>query len=181
MGSLFHVMQTLTHTLKELKNTLSHTVARAPSPPRHRKTLGWSGSRSESLHSGTRQRCGPRWWGGAVSLLPGGKVQRQGRGPGREGHLTAVGSGWAHEGPSWSIPEGLAHLAGAAALWRCPWAGRPRWGPGGRAQSRVSLQTPLQSMVLVRLGREDLVAHPPSRLDVASVARMRGFTTAGGS
>lgn len=78
MGSLFHVMQTLTHTLKELKNTLSHTVSVPPSPAETQKDTWLSGLGSESLHSGTRQRCGPRWWRGAVSFLPGGKVQRRG-------------------------------------------------------------------------------------------------------
>lgn len=181
VGSLFHVMQTLTHTLKELKNTLSHTVSVPPSPAETQKDTWLSGSGSESLHSGTRQRCGPRWWGGAVSLLPGGKVQRQGRGP-RQGRstLTAVGSGWARQGPSWSVSEGLAHPAGATALWRCPWAGRPRWGPGGSAQSRASSRRHFRAWSLCASGRIWLRI-PPSRLDVASVARMRGFTTVGGS
>lgn len=41
VGSLFHFMQTLTHTLKELKNnTLNHTVSVPTAPSRHRKTLG---------------------------------------------------------------------------------------------------------------------------------------------
>jgi hypothetical protein len=40
-ASLFHFMQTLTHTLRELKNnTLTHTVSVPHFPMRHGKTLG---------------------------------------------------------------------------------------------------------------------------------------------
>lgn len=88
MGSLFHVMQTLTHTLKELKNTLSHTVSVPPSPAETQKDTWLSGSGSESLHSGTRQRCGPRWWGARCPFSREGKCRDRAEAPGREGPLS---------------------------------------------------------------------------------------------
>ena len=67
VGSLFHCMQTLTHTRKELKNTLNHKVSVPPSPPETQKDTWlirepppWNkDGGSESLHPGTRQQCGP--------------------------------------------------------------------------------------------------------------------------
>lgn len=73
-------MQTRTHTLKELKNTLNHTVSVPYLPPdteRHLAEWGW----------GLRVQRPPSWdkvavWAQvvveAVSFLPRGKVQRQG-------------------------------------------------------------------------------------------------------
>lgn len=39
-ASLFHFMQTLTHTLRDLKNTLTHMTSVPHLPMRHRETLG---------------------------------------------------------------------------------------------------------------------------------------------
>lgn len=39
-ASLFHFMQTLTHTLRELKNTLTHMASIPHLPMRHGETLG---------------------------------------------------------------------------------------------------------------------------------------------
>lgn len=101
MGSLFHVMQTLTHTLKELKNTLSHTVFVPPSPAETQKNTWLSGSGSESLHSGTRQRCGPRWWWGRGVLSPGRKSAETGPRP-QAGKVHSH-SGWQRVGLSGSF------------------------------------------------------------------------------
>ena len=181
MGSLFHVMQTLTHTLKELKNTLSHTVSVPPSPAKIQKDTWLSGSGSESLHSGTRQRCGPRWWGARCPFSREEKCRDGAEAPGREGplsqRLAAGGPIRVLPGPflkAWPIQQGTA------ALWRCPWAGHARWGPGAHTQSRASSRRHFRAWSLCASGRIWLRI-PPSRLDVASVARMRGFTTVGGS
>lgn len=39
-ASLFHFMQTLTHTLRDLKNTLTHMTSVPHLPMRHGETLG---------------------------------------------------------------------------------------------------------------------------------------------
>ena len=91
-------------------------------------------------------------------------MQRWGRGP-RQGRstLTAVGSGWAHQGPSWSISEGLAHPAGDCSALEVPLGWPCEVGSRGPRSVPGLVQTPLQSVVLMRIG-EDLVAHPPQQV-----------------
>lgn len=103
VGSLFHGMQTLTHTLKELKNTLNHEVSIPPSPPETQKNA-WL---IQEPPPWNKAAVWARGWGGvgAASFLSRGKAQRQGRGPRQGGStLTAIGSGCANQGPSQSLP-----------------------------------------------------------------------------
>lgn len=103
VGSLFHGMQTLTHTLKELKNTLNHEVSIPLSPPETQKNA-WL---IQEPPPWNKAAVWARGWGGvgAASFLSRGKAQRQGRGPRQGGStLTAIGSGCANQGPSQSLP-----------------------------------------------------------------------------
>lgn len=160
-----------------------------PDTERHLAEWGW----------GLRVQKPPSWdkaavWAQvvveAVSFLPRGKVQRRGQGP-RQGGLILTATGRVGQPGSFQVlPRGPAWLwAGSSGEAQEPRRHRGRLGDMGSsalgsgapgAQSRPSSERHLRAWSLCASGRI-WFRIPPSRLDVASVARMRGFTTVGGS
>lgn len=169
-------MQTLTHTRKELKNTLNRTGSVSQPPPqdagRHLADgSGSEGPRASILEQGSS--VGPGGAGGSV-LSPQRKSAETGPRP-QAGRLHSH-SHWQRVGQAGSFP--LRPLkAGPGRLWASALGGvgtevPPGW-PGAVGSSALGsfarrsvpglVQTPLQSVVLVRVG-EDLVAHPSKQV-----------------
>ena len=147
------------------------------------------GPRASTLEQGSS--VGPGDGGGSVLSLQRKSAEAGPRA--QAGRLHSHGD-WQWVGQSGSFPvhplKAWPIQLWAPALGRCGskchWAGQARWAgsalgsrvPG--AQSRASSKRHLRAWSLCASGRIWLRI-PPSRLDVASVARMRGFTTVGGS
>lgn len=124
----------------------------------------------------------------AVSFLPRRKVQRWGPGPRQGGPASEA---WQQVGRAGSFPI-FPWRARPACLWAkaltrsgspgagvsWAWWAAASLGPGD--QSWVSSARHLRAWSLWASGSIWFLI-PPSKLDVASVARMRGFTTVGGS
>lgn len=174
VGSLFHFMQTLTHALKELKNTLNHTGSVPHLPPdieRYLAEWGWGLRVQMPPILGQGGSVGPGSSGGSV-LSPQRKSAETGPRPqaGRphshsdwQGGPGRVLPGPSPEGPPrcgpkiWGgagtkMPLGLAARGGQ----QCPWV------LGAWRSVLAFIRTPLESVVLMCVGK-DLVSHPPEQ------------------
>lgn len=182
---------------QELKNnTLNHTVSLPTTSSEIERHLAeWGqGPRVQKPLSWDKAAVWVQVVVGAVFFLPREKVQRQSQGPrpqaGRP-HSQRLAAGRPGPGSFPVLPEGPARQAVDDSSWgawelrcRCAWlgvVGKPHPGVLGTwSQSWASSERHLRVWSLCASGRIWLRI-PPRRLDVASVARMRGFTTVGGS
>lgn len=156
MDSLFHFMQRLTQELKN--NTLNASVRPGRLPEHGRWPRGSKGPRASFLAQGS-------------SVDPGG--DGGGLRPGSLAEKCRSERGAPPRGRQWQacrlLPGPCDGRAGGRSGWAVP-----------TAQSCASSERHLSAWSLCASGRIWLRI-PPSRLDVASVARMRGLTTVGGS
>ena len=100
--------------------------------------------------------------GGGRGVLSPGRESAE-TGPRPQAGKVHSHSGWARQGPSWSVSEGLAHPAGGRSAPEMPLGWPGEVGSRGLRSVPGLVQTPLQSVVLVRVG-EDLVAHPSQQV-----------------